>query len=219
MLSLKLNRAPAFHSELSQRSFTLVPQQAGTRVFFLLRYFTMRSRQRPRLRELSFQQLLNQRIGDLELRPADTLRECLIQLRQELKLNRISFYPQFYFGEEPWGCIDRTGSVEIPFYLANKQVRRVAERYYVSYSKKEIMMLLRHETGHAVNYIYKLWTRDDWKRVFGKFNKPYRNFYDFDRQSKAFVRYLHYIGSTHYAQKHPDDDFAETFAVWLDPSS
>jgi hypothetical protein len=177
------------------------------------------SQKNPRVRQLSFQKLLTQTIGDLELRPADTLRECLIQLRRELMENHISFYPHFYFGEEPWGCIDRTGSVEIPFYLANNELRRIAERYYISYSKEEIMMILRHETGHALNYAYKLWIREEWKLRFGKFHKRYTNFYNFDRYSKEYVKYLHYIGNPHYAQKHPDEDFAETFAVWLDPSS
>lgn len=177
------------------------------------------SRKQPRVRELSFQKLLTQRVGELDLRPADTVRECLIQLRRELKSKRIAYFPHFYFGEEPWGCVDRTGSVEVPFYLANKTLRRVAERYHISYSKKEIMMMLRHETGHAVNYVYKLWKRDDWKELFGKFHKRYQNFYNYDPYSKDFVRYLHYIGNPHYAQKHPDEDFAETFAVWLEPSS
>src|SRR5258706_5483739 len=117
----------------------------------------------PRVRELSFQRLLNTAIRDLDLRPADTLRECLIELRHELKHNHIVFYPHFYFGDEPWGCIDATGSVEGPFYLANNALRRIAERYYIGYSKIELMMILRHETGHAINYAYKLWTRRDWK--------------------------------------------------------
>ncbi len=173
----------------------------------------------PRVRELSFQRLLNQPIRELQLKPDHTLRECMIQLRHELKRNRIAFFPHFYFGEEPWGCIDRTGSVEIPFYLANKRLRRIAERYYFSYSKEEITMLMRHETGHAINYGYKLWKRDDWKIHFGKFHKTYREFYNHDPYSKNYVRYLHSIGNPHYAQKHPDEDFAETFAVWLDPRS
>jgi hypothetical protein len=173
----------------------------------------------PKVRELSFQKLLIQPIGELDLRPADTLRACLIQLRRELKQNKISFFPHFYFGEEPWGCVDRTGSVGIPFYLANNDLRRIAERYYVSYSKREIMMLLRHEAGHAINYAYKLWTRPDWKMLFGKFQSAYRSFYNYDPYSKEYVRYLHFIGNPHYAQKHPDEDFAETFAVWLDPTS
>jgi hypothetical protein len=173
----------------------------------------------PRVRELSFQKLLIQKVSRLELRPAGKLRECLIELRRELKRKHVAFFPQFYFGEEPWGCIDGTGSIEIPFYLATNDLRRVAEQYYMSYSKKEIMMLLRHETGHAVNYVYKLWRRDDWKKLFGQYQKRYINFYNFDRNSRDYVRYLHYIGNPHYAQKHPDEDFAETFAVWLDPSA
>jgi len=173
----------------------------------------------PRVRELSFQRLLNQPINELNLEPEDTLRECLIQLRRELKKNHIAFFPHFYFGQEPWGCIDRTGSVEIPFYLANKTLRRIAEKYSIAYSKQEIMMILRHETGHALNYVYKLWKRDDWKALFGNFHKHYRDFYNHDPYSKNYVRYLHYIGNPHYAQKHPDEDFAETFAVWLDPTS
>lgn len=173
----------------------------------------------PRVRELSFQQLLNQRINELDLRPSDMLRECLIQLRRELKKNHIAYFPHIYFGDEPWGCIDRTGSIEIPFYIANKALQRVARKYYISYSKDEMMMLLRHEVGHALNYAHKLWQRRDWKRMFGPFRQRYRNFYSYDPYSKHYVRYLHYIGNPHYAQKHPDEDFAETFAVWLDPNS
>ncbi len=177
------------------------------------------SRRHPYIRKLSFQKLLTQQVRELALRPADTLRSCLIQLRRELKKNKIGFFPHFYLGEEPWGCVDRTGSVGIPFYLANNDLRRIAEKYSVAYSKQEIMMLLRHEAGHAVTYAYKLWTRPDWKILFGKFQSNYRTFYNYDPYSKDYVRYLHYIGNPHYAQKHPDEDFAETFAVWLDPNS
>jgi len=173
----------------------------------------------PQVRKLKFQKLLNQEISEFDLRPADTLRACLIRLRGELKQKHISYFPHFYFGQEPWGCIDRTGSVEIPFFLANNEIRRIAEEYYMSYSKEEIMMLLRHETGHALNYVYKLWRERGWKLLFGKFQQKYPRIYDFDPRSTSHVQYLHYIGNPHYAQKHPDEDFAETFAVWLDPSS
>lgn len=177
------------------------------------------SRKNRRVRELSFQALLNKKVGDLDLRPEDALRECLIQLRHELSENSVEFFPHFYFGDEPWGCIDKTGSVEIPFYLASNSLRRIGEKYYLSYTKDEIMMILRHETGHAINYAYKLWIRDDWKKHFGKIKKRYPNLYHFNPLSKDFVKYLHYVGHPHYAQKHPDEDFAETFAVWLDPKS
>jgi hypothetical protein len=173
----------------------------------------------PRIRELSFQALLNTKVKDLDLRPEGTLRECLIQLRHELKDRHIGFFPHFHLGEEPWGCIDRTGSVEIPFYIANTRLRRIAEKYYLAYSKEEIMMILRHETGHAINYAYKLWIREDWKKVFGKIKKRYNEFYHYNQLSKDYVKYLHYVGHPHYAQKHPDEDFSETFAVWIDPTS
>jgi hypothetical protein len=172
-----------------------------------------------RVRELSYQSLLNQTIADLDLRADDTLRECLIQLRRELMKRHIAFFPHFYFGDEPWGCIDRTGSVEIPFFLANNKLRRLAEKHYIRYSKEEIMMVLRHEAGHAINYVYKLWTLPDWKKLFGKFRQPYPHFYTFIPGSTEYVRYLHHVGHPHYAQKHPDEDFSETFAVWLDPLS
>jgi hypothetical protein len=177
------------------------------------------SSRHPRVRELTFQKLITQKISDMNLEPRDTLRECLIQLRHELQRRHISFFPHFYFGEEPWGCVDRTGSIEIPFFLANAALTRIASRYYISYSKEEIMMLLRHETGHAINYVYKVWKNPEWRSLFGKFHKRYRNFYNYHPNSRDFVRHLHYIGNPHYAQKHPDEDFAETFAVWLDPES
>lgn len=177
------------------------------------------SSRHPRVRELTFQKLITQKVSDMNLEPRDTLRDCLIQLRHELQRRHISFFPHFYFGEEPWGCVDRTGSVEIPFFLANAALTRIASRYYISYSKEEIMMLLRHETGHAITYVYKLWKDPEWRALFGNFHKRYRNFYNYHPNSRDFVRHLHYIGNPHYAQKHPDEDFAETFAVWLTPGS
>ena len=81
------------------------------------------------------------------------------------------------------------------------------------------MMILRHETGHALNYVYGLWKKDEWVELFGNFRKRYPSLYHFNSSSRDYVRYLHNIGNPHYAQKHPDEDFAETFAVWLDPRS
>jgi hypothetical protein len=80
-------------------------------------------------------------------------------------------------------------------------------------------MYLRHETGHAINYAFELWKRKDWAQTFGDFRRPYRDVFPANSWSRDYVRYLHRAGMYHYAQKHPDEDFAETFAVWLDPSS
>ena len=56
--------------------------------------------------------------------------------------------------------------------------------------------------------------------TFGSFTKPYRDHFRPNPASRAFVRHIvhHRYGRT-YAQKHPDEDFAETFAVWLTPRS
>jgi hypothetical protein len=82
------------------------------------------------------------------------------------------------------------------------------------------MMLLRHEAGHAINYAYRLHAQPEWAEMFGPFKRPYRDSFRPDPSSRQFVRHIvsHQYGRT-YAQKHPDEDFAETFAVWLTPRS
>jgi len=80
---------------------------------------------------------------------------------------------------------------------------------------REIMMYLRHEAGHAFNYAYKLHRTPEWKQLFGPFRRPYHDNYRPIPFSRNFVRHL----AGWYAQKHPDEDFAETFAVWLTPRS
>jgi hypothetical protein len=80
---------------------------------------------------------------------------------------------------------------------------------------REIMMYLRHEAGHAFTYAYKLHNKPDWKQMFGPFRRPYRDNYRPAPFSRDYVRHL----PGWYAQKHPDEDFAETFAVWLTPRS
>jgi hypothetical protein len=87
------------------------------------------------------------------------------------------------------------------------------------YSRSEVLMYLRHETGHALNYAFELWRRKDWIQTFGDFRRPYRDVYNPNPWSRDYVRYLHRAGMYHYAQKHPDEDWAESFAVWLDPAS
>jgi hypothetical protein len=80
-------------------------------------------------------------------------------------------------------------------------------------NKIVVQQLLRHEAGHAINYAYKLYQSQDWKKIFGQFSKVYADTYRFKPYSKSFVRHL----EKYYAQCHPDEDFAETFAVWLTP--
>jgi hypothetical protein len=78
---------------------------------------------------------------------------------------------------------------------------------------EEIVRYLRHEMGHAFNYAYRLFETEEWHETFGPYSRPYREDYKPNPFSQNFVRHI----SGWYAQKHPDEDFAETFAVWLTP--
>jgi hypothetical protein len=105
-------------------------------------------------------------------------------------------------------------TIGIPFYLARPTWRRSSEHNDLEDSR-EIMKYLRHEAGHAFNYAYKLHRTPEWKELFGPYRRPYRENYRPVLFSKEYVRYL----PGWYAQKHPDEDFAETFAVWMTPRS
>src|SRR6516162_4975003 len=109
----------------------------------------------------------------------------------------------------------------MPFYLFDKRLARIEEEQTGEVEDgQHIMTLLRHEAGHAINYAYRLYKAPEWVETFGAFTKPYRDHFRPDPLSRGFVRHLvhHQYGRT-YAQKHPDEDFAETFAVWLTPRS
>jgi hypothetical protein len=167
--------------------------------------------------EINYQKFLTTKICDLELNVNESMEHHFKRLKKELKDHRILLWPDFYFGNE-WGCVNKKISVSIPFYLATPELKALEGDVPMN---EKIMKILRHETGHAINYAYKLWQRIDWRETFGDFNKTYRERYLFrvNPWSKSYVRHLHYLGDPHYAQKHPDEDWAETFAIWLDSRS
>jgi hypothetical protein len=166
-------------------------------------------------------ELLNTRVCDLTLNFAQTLLcRCINKLYTELAAKRIQYRPKYYFtcGEDEWGCPDRVPVIGIPFHLASNKLTRIErEMGYTSYDEQDLMFLLRHESGHAINYAYKLYKTREWKSVFGDFNRTYPT--NFKYKFNPFSRY--YVKSQgepkYYAQAHPDEDFAETFAVWLTP--
>ena len=148
------------------------------------------------------------------------LERYVRRLRREMEAKRFRFKPEVYL-TDGWGCPDRTPVIGIPFYLADPRLVRLEEEQTGEVEDpRKIMMLLRHEAGHAVNYAYRLWRRPSWGEIFGRFTKPYRDSFRPDRMSRHYVRHIavYPYGRT-YAQKHPDEDFAETFAVWLTPGS
>jgi len=158
--------------------------------------------------------LLSQRISDIGLEIRGTLLEKLVaQLYEELAAKGLDFRPPVYLSDQ-WGCPDGTPLIGVPFYLADARLSKIEEDYSSTVEgAEESMRYLRHEAGHAFNYAYRLYDRPDWRKMFGPYSRPYRERYRADPFSRDFVR--HILGW--YAQKHPDEDFAETFAVWLTP--
>ncbi|HRZ87331.1 MAG TPA: hypothetical protein P5287_05895, partial [bacterium] len=163
------------------------------------------------------QSLLLKKIIDLQLKLEGSSMEPFIKkLHEEVLARGISFFPPCYLADE-WGCPDGVPAIAVPFYLVDRKLTRLEMKHVKEIEKnddEEIMRILRHEMGHVVNYAYELHKTPDWKKLFGGFKRPYRENYRPNPFSKKFVKHL----DNWYAQKHPDDDFAETFAVWLTPN-
>ena len=158
--------------------------------------------------------LLQRRISELGLSIAGTPVEALVrQLYAELEAKGLAFRPPVYLSDQ-WGCPDGTPLIGVPFYLADPRLARIEEEEALDLEAElDSIRYLRHEAGHAFNYAYRLYDRPDWHQTFGPYSRPYRDRYRANPFTRDYVR--HILGW--YAQKHPDEDFAETFAVWLTP--
>lgn len=165
--------------------------------------------------DMEQQVLLSRKISELPLYIKSThLEELITKLYKELETAGISFKPKTYLTDD-WGCPDKVPVIGIPFDLADPKLRRLKAQLTGMMVEDDIalMMFLRHEAGHTFNYAYRLYNKPEWRKLFGRFSLPYAKYYKVDPFSTRFVRHL----SGWYAQRHPDDDFAETFAVWLTP--
>jgi hypothetical protein len=137
------------------------------------------------------------------------------RLYDELERAGLHHYRPLCYLSDEWGCPSGEPVIGIPFYLGDPRVTHIEEAINDVEGEREIMMYLRHEAGHAFNYAYELYRSDEWHEMFGSFRRPYRDDFPFVPFSRDYVRHI----AGWYAQKHPDEDFAETFAVWLDPGS
>src|SRR6516162_2197219 len=162
------------------------------------------------------QELLAKPIRELGLKLEGSPIEKLVQqLYAELGRKGIAkFRPACYLTDE-WGCPSGEPIIGIPFYLANAELASLERQMNDLEDQRETMMYLRHEAGHAFNYAYKLYRSPEWKALFGPYRRRYLDNYRPVPFSRNYVRHL----AGWYAQKHPDEDFAETFAVWLTPRS
>jgi hypothetical protein len=162
------------------------------------------------------QEILSKPIRNLGLKLEGSPLEAFVQkLYRELDRKGLQkFHPKCYLTDE-WGCPDGEPVIGIPFYLADPSLAKLEKEINDLEDAREIMMYLRHEAGHAFNYAYELYKTAEWRQVFGPFRRAYREKYRPVPFSRSYVRHI----AGWYAQKHPDEDFAETFAVWLTPGS
>lgn len=167
---------------------------------------------------------MNKPLNDLNLRiDGSCLEKFIARLYAELNRKGISFKPKSYL-TDTWGCPNKVPVIGIPFYYADATLSQIEDEMHGDLEDEhELLMTLRHEAGHAINYAYCLYQLEEWQEIFGRFSEPYHDYFHPNPQSKAFVKHLYqqvgqYAGRI-YAQKHPDEDFAETFAVWLTPRS
>jgi hypothetical protein len=156
-------------------------------------------------------------IRDLGLTIEGTrLEPILSELEEELRLAGITrVRPRWYLSTE-WGVPFETVAVAIPFYLAHPDLTALhAERvgHVEGFARADILRYLRHEMGHVINYAYRLYDDEEWVKQFGSITQPYSEEYRPEPFSRRYVRHL----PGWYAQKHPDEDWAETFAVWMTP--
>jgi hypothetical protein len=164
------------------------------------------------------ERLLDVRMCDLGLRIRGSFVEPFLgELRRELRERGLRLRPHYWLSDE-WFCPDGVVGVAIPFYLAHPRLARLEQAQMLEVeggTPDWCLRILRHEVGHAIENAYGLRRRKRRIQLFGKSSQTYPKDYAPRPYSKSFVVNL----EAGYAQSHPDEDFAETFAVWLTPGS
>lgn len=162
--------------------------------------------------------LMELRLKDLDLRIEGTwLAACLDRLMDELEARGIRFRPHAWLSTE-WFSPDGIPGIAIPFYLAHPRLIKLERKQMLAVeggTVADCMRILRHEAGHALDSAYRLHFKPEWRKHFGRFSDPYPDTYRPKPSSRRHVLHL----DSWYAQAHPAEDFAETFAVWLTPRS
>jgi hypothetical protein len=161
-------------------------------------------------------ELLDLRFCDLGLK-MDTSRvqPFVQQLYKELEIKNLKFRPHCWVSEE-WFSADGIPGIAIPFFVLHDRLAKLEKKMLLDvegYSQRDCMKLLRHEAGHAIDNAYRLRKNRRRQKLFGLSSTAYPDYYSPQAYSKKYVVHL----NSWYAQSHPDEDWAETFAVWLNP--
>jgi len=175
-------------------------------------------RRAPAWTRLGDEELLDLRLCDLKLGLRGTaVHTRITRLYRELAARGLAFRPHAWLAEE-WFSPDGVPGFAVPFYLAHPRLTRLERKMtgMVEGSNANWQMrILRHEAGHAFDSAYRLRRRARWRALFGHASRRYASQY---RARPASRHHVQHLGEW-YAQAHPTEDFAETFAVWLQPRS
>lgn len=159
-------------------------------------------------------ELLDVRLRDLRVRiEGSWLEEAVADLHEELARRDIRFRPHAWLSYD-WFVPDDVPGIAIPFYLAHPRLMKLERKQMLEVeggTKNDLMKILRHECGHALDNAFGLEAGVERQAVFGSSAKKYPEHYRPNPASRSFVRHLR----LYYAQSHPLEDFAETFAVVL----
>jgi len=143
------------------------------------------------------------------------IMKCVNELYRELARRKVRVQPHIWISHD-WFSPEGVPGIAVPFYLVHPRLMRLERSQMLEVeggSRDECLRILRHECGHAVQHAYQLQRRRSWQRMFGSATARYPEFYRPNPASRRFVQHLR----LYYAQSHPVEDFAETFAVWLQP--
>lgn len=165
--------------------------------------------------DLPDHELLKLRLCDLHVRiEGSELEDRVQRLHSELEARGLAVKPDCYLGDE-WFSPEGSPVIAIPFYLAHPRLKQLELHQMLEVeggTYEWCMQILRHECGHAYDHAYQFSSGDAWVAAFGDRGVEYQpETYRPRPYSRSFVRHL----PNWYAQSHPDEDFAETFAVWL----
>ena len=170
------------------------------------------------LNRMTDEQLLDLRFCDLPLSIDGTpLADVAVSLYEELGARGLNFKPHIWLSEE-WFTPDGVAGFAIPFYLAHPRLSKLERSQMLEVeggTKRECLRIMRHEAGHAIDNAFRLNRRRRYRELFGSFASPYPDWYKPEPNSREYVLHL----PAWYAQAHPAEDFAETFAVWIRPGS
>ncbi len=158
---------------------------------------------------------------NLVIENSPILFPALQTVKADLERMKIRKIKPFFYLSTGYGTIEGTTNICLGFYDYDERLRALNKEFRGwMYSYDEVVATIRHEIGHAFAYAYKLYRLPEFREVFNVQGNYFRTY----PMTDQYIRYVNpwsrdFVNPSgdHYAQKHPDDDFAETFMVWLTP--